>query len=107
MKAWQQSNLQRLMAEVGSWQKQETRKGIDPIAGTLDFLDNDSYLVFRTRTRIDDDGNLTSAHYGKILGRWISGAANMLLSDGCFNPKENDVSLEDSRTLRNVLRNMK
>lgn len=71
------------------------------------FLDNDSYLVFRTRTRIDDDGNLTGAHYGKILGRWISGAANMLLSDGCFNPKENDVSLEDSRTLRNVLRNMK
>ena len=36
MKAWQQSNLQRLPAEVGSWQKQETRKGIDPIAGTLD-----------------------------------------------------------------------
>lgn len=36
MKAWQQSNLQMLTAEVGSWQKQETRKGIDPIAGTLD-----------------------------------------------------------------------
>ena len=36
MKAWQQSNLQRLPAEVGSWQKPETRKGIDPIAGTLD-----------------------------------------------------------------------
>ena len=25
-----------IAAEVGSWQKQETRKGIDPIAGTLD-----------------------------------------------------------------------
>ena len=25
-----------ITAEVGSWQKQETRKGIDPIAGTLD-----------------------------------------------------------------------
>ena len=24
-----------------------------------------------------------------------------------FNPKENDINLEDSRTLRNVIRNMK
>ena len=33
----------------------------------LDYLDSDSYLVFRTRTRVDKDGRLIGAHYGKIF----------------------------------------
>ena len=36
MSASRQRNFESITAEVGSWQKQETRKGIDPIAGTLD-----------------------------------------------------------------------
>ena len=72
-----------------------------------DFLDDDSYLVFRTRTRVDEHGNLIGAHYGKILGQWLSGPEFMVLSDGCFNPVENDVNLEDSTCLRDVLRNLK
>lgn len=71
-----------------------------------DFLDRDSYLVFRTRTRVDEHGRLTGSHYGKILGRWLSGMESMILSDGCFNPVENDINIEDSTCLREVLRNL-
>ena len=70
------------------------------------FLDTDSYLVFRTRTRVDKDNNLIGAHYGKILGRWRPGIEAMILSDGCFNPVENDVNIEDGTVLRTVLKNM-
>ena len=72
-----------------------------------DFLDSGSYLVFRTRTRVDERGNLIGAHYGKIRGQWLSELEFMILSDGCFNQKENDVNIEDGRTLRDVLRNYK
>lgn len=71
-----------------------------------DFLDGDSYLVFRTRTRVDEQGHLTGAHYGKILGRWMSDTEFMILSDGCFNPIENDTNIEDGTSLRAVLRNL-
>ncbi len=70
------------------------------------FLDSDSYLVFRTRTRVDDHGNLIGAHYGKILGQWLSEKEFMILSDGCFNPVENDINIEDGNCLRDVLRNL-
>lgn len=67
-----------------------------------DFLNSGSYLVFRTRTRIDEHGNLIGAHYGKVRGQWLSELEYMILSDGCFNPTENDVNIEDSRTLREI-----
>ena len=70
-----------------------------------DFLNSSSYLVFRTRTRIDEHGNLIGAHYGKIIGQWLSELKFMILSDGCYNPVENDVNIEDGRTLRHILRN--
>ena len=72
-----------------------------------DFLDTDSYLVFRTRTRVDKDNNLIGAHYGNIHGPWRSGAEFMILSGGCFNPIENDVNIEDGTVLRRVLKYMK
>lgn len=71
-----------------------------------DFLGRDSYLVFRTRTRVDEYGNLVAAHYGKILGRWLSDTEFMILSDGCFNPVENDVNIEDGNGLRDILRDI-
>ncbi|MBQ3343567.1 MAG: hypothetical protein IJG84_16830 [Kiritimatiellae bacterium] len=70
-----------------------------------DILDSDSYIVFRTRTRIDEHGKLVGAHYGKLLGQWFSGKEYMTMSDGCFNPVENDVNIEDGGALRNTLRN--
>ena len=71
-----------------------------------DFLNTDSYLVFRTRTRVDKDNNLVGAHYGYINGPWRSGMEFMFLSGGCFNPAENDVNIEDGTVLRTVLKNM-
>ncbi len=63
--------------------------------------------MFRTRTRVDKDGNLVGAHYGKILGRWLSDTEYMILSDGCFNPVENDVNIEDGSGLRDAIRNQR
>ncbi len=63
------------------------------------YLDVDSYLVFRTRTRVDDQGRLVSAHYGKICGVWRSTQKIMQLGDGCFNTVENDPNIEGDQTL--------
>ena len=62
-------------------------------------IDKNSYLVFRTRTRADDDGNLVSAHYGIIGGGWSFYGA-MLSSGYLFNPTPNDTNLEDDETAR-------
>jgi len=34
------------------------------------FLEDDAYLVFRTRVKTDAKGKLVSAHYGVIHGPW-------------------------------------
>lgn len=60
-------------------------------------LDRDSYLVFRTRTKIDRDGNLESAHYGKIYGPWEIFRA-MHAYGVYFNPEPNNNNLEDIET---------
>lgn len=71
----------------------------------LNYLDSDSYLIFRTRTRTDESGNLVVAHYGKIYGPWKSTSSEMLLSDGCFNLVENDTNIEGDQTLLHSIRN--
>ena len=63
-------------------------------------LAEDSYLVFRTRTKVDEDGRLKEAHYGVISGEWISGSETMRISDACFNPFPNDTNIEDGYYLR-------
>ena len=65
----------------------------------LNYLNKDSYLVFRTRTQVDANGNLVGAHYGKIYGEWHTIERAMKLFDGCFNPVENDTNIEGDRTL--------
>ena len=65
-------------------------------------ITQDQGLVLRTRTKVDAEGNLISAHYGKIYGE--IGLHNGLLreelkcDDGnaklFFNPAENDTNLE-------------
>ena len=62
-------------------------------------LDNDSYLIFRTRTKIDEKGRLISAHYGIIRGRW-SFFSSMLSGGFLFNSTPNDTNLEDAETAR-------
>ena len=69
---------------------------------TVRMLGRNSYLVFRTRTLVDEDGNLKSAHYGVIQGEWAFNGKSMSFSDGCFNAHENDVNVEDGFFLKKV-----
>lgn len=57
----------------------------------------DSYIVFRTRTKTDGKGNLLSAHYGKIYGPWGYRDA-VKFKSVLFNPISNDPNLEESDT---------
>lgn len=58
------------------------------------FVKDDSYCVFRTRTKVDQDGRLLSAHYGVILGRWSCGRSCMSMGETWINPIVNDTNLE-------------
>jgi len=64
-------------------------------------LSEDSYLVFRTRTKVDSQGRLISAHYGKIYGRW-GFYRGMRTSGIWFNPEPNSTNLEDKETADRV-----
>ena len=70
-------------------------------------LGTDQYLVFRTRTRVDEDGNLIGAHYGKISRGWYSNGKEMHHGGGCFNPVENDLNIEGDQTLLDAIKNYK
>lgn len=72
-----------------------------------DILPEDSYMVFRTRTKVDDEGILVSAHYGVISGAWLFGSETMRISDACFNSKVNDTMIEDGYYLRKSVREYK
>lgn len=72
---------------------------------TSSVVDDSSYLVVRTRTDVDKEGKLISAHYGIIAGPLLFDDGKIVFSDGCFNPTPNDVNLEDGRNLRKSLKN--
>ena len=62
-------------------------------------LKSDKYLVFRTRTKVDAEGRLVSALYGKIYGDWnFVGPGGMSMSQFVFNTRPNDTNLEDEHT---------
>lgn len=72
---------------------------IGRMASERDILNDDSYIVFRTRTKVDDKGRLVSAHYGKIYGPWYiwrNTRARMIF----FNTIPNDTNLEDMETFK-------
>ena len=68
----------------------------------VEILDDDEYLVVRTRTKCDAHGNLISANYAKIYGPI---RFNDLFSHqgAYFNPNENDPNLEADTTVNLVL----
>ena len=77
-------------------------KPVKQVSGTRRIdtrLAADSYLVFRTRTKVDSEGRLLSAHYGKIYGLWEF-FGGMCAEDVKFNPTPNDPNLEDEETAR-------
>ena len=66
-----------------------------------DELAKDEYLVFRTRTTVNPDGSLKSAHYGVIMGNWkFFEPYGMGIGRTLFNPTPNDTNLEDAETAR-------
>ena len=75
-------------------------KGVYPYA---EKLRSDEYLVFRTRTKIDNDGNLISARYGKLYGPWhFEDAGGSQIYQVFLNKADNDVNLEDTWTIENA-----
>ena len=63
-----------------------------------------SNYYFRVRTMLDVKGNVVSAHYGKIYGRFEFGrymhAGSLYLKSGTyyFNPAANDRNIEFDRS---------
>ena len=58
-------------------------------------LEEDEYLVFRTRTKIDEKGRLISANYGVLYGQWqFVGPGGMKIPFLVFNPTPNKTNLE-------------
>lgn len=82
--------------------KEKPVKHISGMNETDTRLDANSYLVFRTRTEVDADGKLISAHYGKIYGVWEF-FGGMRAANVQFNPTPNDTNLEDSETAERTL----
>ena len=57
------------------------------------FVTKEDYLILRTRTKVDSDGNLISAHYSKVYGPiYVEGI--FYFRSYAFNPNENDTNLE-------------
>ena len=66
-----------------------------PLGRHDNILRRDQYMVFRIRTKIDEDGRLISAQYGRIMGRWGYLEGGMVMNNGLLNPTPNDLNLED------------
>lgn len=73
--------------------KYEMHRTLDKIFKEEGFPE-DSYIVFRTRTKVDEKGRLVSAHYGKIYGGWHY-PRYLHFGGTLFNCVQNDANLED------------
>lgn len=76
-------------------------------------FDSTKGLIFRTRTKVDNNGRLKSARYGKLYGvdgrllQPIPGKPRMSITlSYYFNPTENDTNLEFDPE-RNLLKNVR
>jgi hypothetical protein len=69
------------------------------VSGRLGFKE-DTYLVFRSRAELEEDGQIKKAHYGKIYAQFNFGEAPEGKGEGrleftyYFNPTPNDRNLE-------------
>jgi hypothetical protein len=56
-------------------------------------INGNEYMVIRSRVKCDEQGNIISANYSKILGP--AGFAGLInLEESVFNPRPNDTNLE-------------
>lgn len=72
-------------------------KGVYPYS---EKLNQDEYMIFRTRTKVDRDGKLVSARYGKLYGPWnFEDAGGSQIYKVFLSAKDNDANLEDMWTI--------
>lgn len=62
----------------------------------LPLVDKKHHIVLRTRVKYDENGNMVSAHYSRILGEF-SAMPFVSVSESIFNPVPNDTNLEFDR----------
>ena len=58
-----------------------------------DTINEDEYLVLRTRVETEASGNIKSANYSKIYGPFLVGRG-LRFRESCFNPTPNDPNIE-------------
>ena len=69
-----------------------------------DQLDNDEYLIFRTRIKVNEKGELMSAHYGRIDGVWkFYELHRMWIRAIYFNSIPNNTNLEDEYSFKDAM----
>jgi len=80
--------------------EQIRRIGLERSETIRDELSENQYMVFRTRTKVEHNGNLLSCHYGIIHGNWrFYEKGGMSIGRVLFNCTPNDTNLEDQKTL--------
>jgi len=91
-------------ADPHAFYRQEFAFVYDRLSGALkensNFPESD-YLVIRTRSKTDENGNLISANYAKIYGP-VTTSDGGIHMEFYFNPGENDPNLE-ADTTKNLL----
>jgi len=69
---------------ISRWEQFRSRR---PKKGETNNIDRDRKYYFRVRTKVDEHGNIISAHYGKIHGDFLQFTCY-------FNPVPNDRNIE-------------
>lgn len=56
-------------------------------------LEDDEYMVIRSRVMLDEFGNIVSANYSKLIGP-VGFGSLVVIKESAFNPRPNDTNLE-------------
>lgn len=96
LKSMYEANTNALLPKVFKYTFKRGKRGSE-----RNELGEGKYLVFRTRTKVDAEGSLKSAHYGMIFGNWrFCEKGGMAIERIVFNPMPNDANLEDAEMSR-------
>ena len=68
-----------------------------------DAINEDEYLVLRTRTKTDESSNIILANYSKIYAPFLVGGG-FEFRESCFNPIQNDPNIEFD-VMKNLFKN--
>ena len=69
---------------------------VNTSGGRKDIIGDGEYLVLRTRTKVDKDGKIVSAHYSRMFGT-VGFSTRFYTGGYSFNPHPNDTNLESDR----------